>query len=205
MISYIVASNDAEVLAANLTATLVLENNDEVVVVADPPSIAVAYNQGQAQAKNPIRCYVHADVQILDPARLRADLIEHCVVTVGVVGVIGSLDRAVPWWEARVGRGAVVDARMGLLDFGVGGSCSYLDGLLLATAHTLEWDESYPGFHMYDHDICEQMLTRGLPNFCLDGGGSMVRHNTRNPSDMSKLNGWDAAVTRFRDKWGTVT
>ena len=203
MISYIVASNNDEVLDANLRATLELVGDDELVVVEDPPSIAVAYNKGQAQARNPIRCYVHSDVQFRDPAGLRAGLIQHCTNAVGMVGLIGSFDRALPWWEAREGRGAVVDVRMGLLAFARTGPCSYLDGLLLATAHELTWDESYPGFHMYDHDICEQMLARGLSNYCMPGGPAVL-HNTRNPSDVAKLNGWDAAVNRFRDKWGTA-
>jgi hypothetical protein len=203
VISYIVASNDAKILEANLKATLELAGDDELIVVDDPPSIAVAYNQGQSEARNPIRCYVHADVQILDPAGLRAGLVEHCTDKVGMVGLIGCFDRAVPWWQAREGRGAAVDARMGLLDFGSSGPCAYLDGLLLATAQDLTWDESYTGFHMYDHDICEQMLARGLPNYCMPGGASVL-HNTTNPSDVSQLDGWDAAVTRFRGKWGAA-
>jgi hypothetical protein len=203
VISYITASNNRQVLDANLLATIDLLDDDEIIVVDDPSSIAVAYNQGQKQARNPIRCYVHTDVQILKPAELRAAMIEHCTDKVGMVGLIGCFDRAVPWWEAREGRGAAIDVRMGLLDFGRTGPCAYLDGLLLATAQNLTWDESYTGFHMYDHDICEQMLARGLSNYCMPGG-SAVLHNTSNPSDVSQLDGWDAAVTRFRGKWGAV-
>jgi hypothetical protein len=201
VISYIVASNDAKVLDVNLKATLELVDDDELVMVEDPPSIAVAYNQGQSRARNPIRCYVHSDVQMLDPIRLRADLLRTCVPAVGMVGVIGSFDRVVPWWGCRQPRGSVIDARSGLLNYDTGGYCIYLDGLLLATAQDLTWDESYTGFHMYDHDICEQMLSRGLPNYCIPGGQSVL-HNTTNPSDVSQLDGWDAALTRFRGKWG---
>lgn len=201
MISYIVASHRPDVFAANLRATLRLDGDDELVVVDDPPSIAVAYNQGQARATQPIRCYVHSDVRILDSARLRAELVEHCTPGVGMVGLIGSLDRCVPWWDCMRAVGSVVDARMGVLDFDPGGRCGYVDGLLLATAHDVTWDEDYPGFHLYDHDMCEQMIRRGLPNFCLTGGAELVVHNTTGGFDVHALDGWDAGVLRFQRKW----
>lgn len=203
MISYIAASHKPDVLADNLEATLRLEAADELVVVTDPPSIATAYNIGQADALNPIRCYLHSDVQVIDPLRLRAQLIERCTVGVGIVGLIGSATRVLPWWNGDK-LGSVVDARMGTLDFGPGGECAYLDGLLLATAQTLTWDEGYGGFHLYDHDICRQMLERGLPNLCLTGGAAMVRHNTSGPANTAKLNGWEPGVARFHEKWGVA-
>ena len=200
MISYIVASHDPKVLRDNLSATVACAPGDEVVVVRDAVSIAAAYNEGQSRARNPIRCYVHNDVRVLKPERLRAELIAHCTPAVGLVGIVGSRDARVPWWEG-VTCGSVVDARMGLLDFGPGGECAYLDGLLLASVHALEWDESYPGFHLYDHDICQQSLARGFTNFCLDGGQDLVFHNTRGSTDVHKLASWDENVARFRSKW----
>jgi hypothetical protein len=200
VISYIVASNNPRVLADNLVASLQLDAGDELIVVEDPPSIAVAYNQGQAKAVNPVRCYVHADAQMLDLSRLRRQLLHRCTTGVGMVGLIGSREPVVPWWVGTT-CGSVTDARMGVIDRGFGGPCSYLDGLLLATVHQLAWDESYVGFHLYDADICQQMLARGLYNLCLSDGAQMVLHNTTNPSDVSQLSGWDVAVDRFREKW----
>jgi hypothetical protein len=200
VISWIVASHRPDVLAANLGETLVLQGADELVVVENAGSIAAAYNAGQARARQPVRCYVHQDVRLLDPERLRAELLEHCRPEVGVVGVVGSREPALPWWDGTC-CGSVRDARLGLLDFGPGGQCAYLDGLLLATAQTLEWDEGYPGWHLYDHDVCAQMLARGLPNRCIDDGADMVLHNTTGPTDVAQLNGWDAGLARFRGKW----
>lgn len=201
MISWIVATHDRCVLEANLAATLpiVWAAGDELVVVEGAPSIAAAYNKGQAQAGQPVRVYVHHDVQILQP-ELRDRLIERCTADVGIVGVVGSRDRAVPWWDGdRLG--SVVDARLGRLDFGRGGPAATLDGLLLATVHSLEWDETYPGWHLYDHDMCRQQLVAGRTNWCLDGGAELVRHNTTGTRNMAELNGWDAGVTRYREKW----
>lgn len=200
MISWIVATHDRGVLEANLLPTVELIGSDEIVVVEDAPSIAVAYNRGQARATQPVRCYVHHDVQILDLPKLRAGLLEHCPGS-GVVGVIGSRNPVVPWWDGDT-LGSVVDARLGRLDFGDGGPCAYLDGLLLATSHSLEWDESYPGWHLYDHDICQQMLAVGLPNLCLPGGHLLVRHETAGPRSMSELDGWVEAAAVFHAKWG---
>lgn len=204
MISYITASHNPQILNSNLAATVQLIGADELVVVNDPPSIAVAYNDGTARAKNRIRCYVHHDVSILNPIKLRAELIEHCREAVGVVGVIGSLSSSVPWWQGDGMIGSVVDARGKIVLDERGGYCAYMDGLLLATAHEVEWDESYDGFHLYDHDICQQMLSRGLPNYCLANGRKLVIHNSRGPTEMDHIEGWDEAVEVFAKKWAAV-
>jgi hypothetical protein len=201
VISWIVASHDPAVMAANLGATLELVGGDELVLVENAESIAKAYNDGQARASQPIRCYVHHDVQILDLARLRAQMALVCSpATVGLVGVIGSRDPVVPWWEGSR-CGSVVDGRFGLLDYGRGGDCAIVDGLLLATAQTVEWDETFPGWHGYDHDMCRQMLARGRANWCLDDGAELVRHNTTGPSVMANLTGWYEAAAQLKEKW----
>jgi hypothetical protein len=203
VISYIVASHHWPTLRDNLAATVQGSGDDEIVLVENSTSIAAAYNEGQHRATNPIRCYIHHDVRILDAPRLREELVAACQPDVGMVGVIGSQSPDVPWWEGTC-CGSVVDARMGLLDFGSGGECAYLDGLLLATAQTIEWDETYPGWHLYDHDICQQMLDRGLPNVCLNNGAALVYHNTSGPTSIGHLTGWDENVTRFKVKWGDL-
>lgn len=204
MISWIVATHDATVLEANLLATLQPGQGDEVVVVENAPSIAQAYTDGQARATQPVRCYVHHDVQILDNARLRSGLRTRVGDDVGLVGLIGSADPVVPWWDGQT-LGSVVDARMGVLDFGLGGACSFLDGLLLATVHHIAWDLSFPGWHLYDHDVCMQQLAAGRPNWVLTGGKDMVRHNTAGPASVAQLQGWGAGVDRFNKKWGAMT
>jgi hypothetical protein len=199
VISWIVASNQPDVLEANLLASLPDQDGDEVIIVPDPESITEAYAYGQGKASRPIRVYVHSDVQILDPAKLRRALRTACHEA-GMVGVIGSRTAVMPWWEGDK-LGSVVDARLGLLDFGPGGPCAVVDGLLLATVHHVDWDLDWPGFHGYDQDSCQQMLGRGLRNWCLTGGHNLVRHNTTGSTDTSQLTGWSEAVQRFRAKW----
>ena len=199
MISWIVATNNRAILQRSLLPTVPTE--DELVVVEDAPSIAVAYNEGTARASHRIKVYVHHDVALLDPQRLRHELAEHCTGLNGIVGVIGSRTPVVPWWSGEQ-VGTVIDARHGQLGPGGSGVCDYLDGLLLATAQDLTWDETYTGWHLYDHDICQQMLAAGMPNVCLPAGHELVRHDTAGPRRMSDLNGWDDAVAVFRGKWG---
>ena len=202
VISYIVASHHWPTLRDNLAATVRGVDADEVIVVENATSIAAAYNEGQARATQPIRCYVHHDVQIRAASRLRAQLLERCTPDVGMVGVVGSRTPIAPWWEGDT-CGSVVDTRpgFGLLDFGPGGECVYLDGLLLATVHDLTWDEDYPGWHWYDLDICEQQLAKGLPNWCLTAGHDLVLHNTVGGYDVDRFAGWADGRERFEGKW----
>lgn len=203
MICWIVATHDRDLLRDNLLDTLGdLPDGDELVVVEDAPSIAAAYNKGTVDASQPVRVYVHHDVQVIDPTRLRNALVEACRPQVGMVGLIGSTSQTVPWWDDLACLGSVVDARIGRINYGPGGPCAYLDGLLLATCHNVTWDESYPGWHMYDHDMCQQQLAAGRFNWCLTGGHNLVRHNNLgHPTDVTKLSGWDGGVRRFREKW----
>jgi glycosyl transferase family 2 len=200
VISWIVASHDPAILDSVLRPSLHLAPGDELVVVPDARSIAEAYNGGQRLAQNPIRAYVHHDVQVLDHTRLREQLLTWCRPHIGMVGVVGSWCRAVPWWNGAH-CGAVVDSRHGVLGTGRGGQCAYLDGLLLATCQDVVWDESYPGWHGYDHDMCEQMLHKGLMNWCLDNGDVLVRHNTTGATDPAQLAGFHQAMARFGEKW----
>lgn len=196
MISWIVATDDDETLNANLLSTLKADDGDELIVIRDAPSITLAYAAGQARATQPVRCYVHHDVQIHDLPRLRAELVEHTEGR-GMVGVVGSLDSVMPWWEGRR-LGSVVDIRMGLLDFGPGGECAMLDGLLLATRQRVEWDVEAPGWHGYDQDSCSQMLALGLANWCLTGA-SYVEHHARLGKDRN--DGYAEALQRWRKRW----
>jgi glycosyl transferase family 2 len=207
MISWIVATHDREILRDNLLDSLGDLAGDELIVVEDAPSIAAAYNKGTAEATQPVRAYVHHDVQVIDPDRLRKQLVDACRPWVGMVGVIGSRTPVLPWWEGRR-CGSVLDARatarqIGPLNYGPGGPVIYLDGLLLATAENVLWDESYPGWHLYDHDMCQQQLAAGRWNWCLTGGHEMVRHNNvGHPTDVDQIGGWATGLRRFKEKWG---
>lgn len=203
LISWIVASHAPEVLAAVLGPSLTLAEalGDEIVLVRNADSIATAYRTGQDRARHPVRAFVHHDVRILALQSLRHALLTHCRKANGVVGVIGSRTPALPWWEGdRVG--SVRDARLGLLKFTAGGEpAAVLDGLLLGSCHDLAWDDTYPGWHLYDHDIARQQTEAGRTNWCLADGASLVEHVTTGPTNTERLVGWAEGVARYRDKW----
>jgi hypothetical protein len=72
---------------------------------------------------------------------------------------------------------------------------------MLATWHDVRFDETIPGFHLYDQDICNQMAVKGLSNFCIKDGYRMITHFTQTPMDMSKINGYAEAMAIYNAKW----
>lgn len=203
MISYIVMSNNKRILERNLLRTLKPQEGDEIIILMNKPSAAIAMNVGISMAKNRIKCFLHSDVVILDNERLRHELLQHCDDKTGMVGVIGSKNRDhIPWWEKEM-CGSIVESRLGLIYFDGGDcSCAIMDGLFLATAQDVVFDELFDGFHIYDYDICRQMLAKGFPNYCLKDGKSLISHNCQGPVDVSLLDeSYASNIERLRNKW----
>src|SRR5262245_32428384 len=101
MISWIIASHDVNTFNRN-TGQVIYDSiayGDQVLVIRDAPSITSAYVSGQEQATYQIRCYLHHDLQIMNLARLRAEILEG-VGHGGIVGLIGSRSMVMPWWES---------------------------------------------------------------------------------------------------------
>lgn len=203
MISYVVMCNDKQTLERNLLRSLKLKDGDEIVVVMDKPSAAIALNIGMDKAKNKIKAFIHSDVIVLDNERFRAELLEHCNDQTGMVGVIGSRNSThIPWWEKDT-CGSVREARLGVIDFDGGDCpCAILDGLFLATSQEFRFDESFPGFHFYDYDSCKLMLNNGFANWCLKDGKSLLSHNCKTPFDVNQLGKtYSGNIELFKKKW----
>jgi hypothetical protein len=200
-ISYIACTHNTNILEKCLVQSLILQNDDELIVVEGAKSIAAGYNLGIDKANNKIKCFIHHDLIVTNPILLRMNLLAYCIEDVGIVGIVGSQTDAAPWWEGQC-VGSVVDSRNGILYFSDGKQfCLHLDGLMLATWHDVRFDESIPGFHLYDQDICKQMAAKGLSNFCIKDGYRMITHFTQTPMDMSKINGYAEAMAIYNAKW----
>lgn len=200
-ISYITCTNNDSILKNCLGRSLKLDNDDELIIVDNPKSIAEGYNYGIEYAKHRILCFLHHDLIVTNPILLRMNLMAYCTEDIGMVGVIGSITDAAPWWNGN-GVGSVVDTRKGIIYFDEGKQfCEHLDGILLATFQDVRFDESIPGFHLYDQDICKQMTQQGKRNFCIGDGYRIVTHFTSTPSDTSQINGYDEALAVYRKKW----
>jgi len=200
-ISYIACTHNTNILEKCLVQSLILQNDDELIVVEGAKSIAAGYNLGIDKANNKIKCFIHHDLIVTNPILLRMNLLAYCIEDVGIVGIVGSQTDAAPWWEGQC-VGSVVDSRNGILYFSDGKQfCLHLDGLMLATWHDVRFDESILGFHLYDQDICKQMAAKGLSNFCIKDGYRMITHFTQTPMDMSKINGYAEAMAIYNAKW----
>lgn len=207
MISWVVASHIPEILNNNLLATLTIHDGDELILIENASSITMAYAEGQHRAhlpelrRNPVVCYIHSDVRILDLPTLRERLIEDTKGT-GIVGVTGSRTMVLPWWNGDL-LGSVMDSRLGILDFGPGGDCDVVDGLLMATRRIVPWDIAWPGWHGYDYDACTALLRRGMRNWCVSNGHLLVQHNSDSPLSLHYIHEWPEAEKRYREKWLT--
>lgn len=202
-VSYITCTHNKNILEKCLLQSLILKDDDELIVVENAKSIAEGYNTGIDQAKNKIKCFIHHDLIVTNPILLRMNLIAYCVEEIGMVGVIGSQTDAAPWWDGQC-VGSVVDSRNGILYFSDGKEfCLHLDGLMLATYQDVRFDESIPGFHFYDQDICKQMEKQGKKNFCVKDGYRMVTHFTNGPNNISQINGYAEAMEIYKEKWAS--
>jgi glycosyltransferase involved in cell wall biosynthesis len=200
-ISYITCTHNHEILNNCLLRSIKLDWEDELIVVENPQSIAEGYNTGIDQAKHKIKCFIHHDLIVTNPILLRMNLMAYCTQDIGIVGVIGCKNGSVPWWEGDT-LGSALDTRKGIIWFNEGKDyCESLDGILLATFQDVRFDESIPGFHLYDQDICKQMTSQGLRNFCAGDGYRMVTHFTSAPSDVNQINGYNEALDVYRKKW----
>jgi hypothetical protein len=202
-VSYITCTHNKKIFQKCLFKSLILKDDDELIVIENAKSIAEGYNTGTDQAKNKIKCFIHHDLIVTNPILLRMNLIAYCVEEIGMVGVIGSVTDASPWWEGQC-VGSVVDSRNGILYFNDGKEfCLHLDGLMLATYQDVRFDESIPGFHLYDQDICKQMEKQNKRNFCVKDGYRMITHFTNGPMDISQINGYAEAMEIYKQKWAS--
>ena len=200
-ISYITCTHNKKIFEKCLLKSLILKDDDELIVIENARSIAQGYNIGIDKAKNKIKCFIHHDLIVTNPILLRMNLIAYCIEEIGMVGVIGSQTDASPWWDGQC-VGSVVDSRSGILYFSDGKQfCLHLDGLMLATYQDVRFDEFIPGFHLYDQDICKQMEQKGKKNFCIKDGYRMITHFTSTPMDTSKINGYAKAMEVYKQKW----
>ena len=202
-VSYIACTHNRNILEKCLVQSLILQDDDELIVIEGAKSIAEGYNNGIDKAKNKIKCFIHHDLIVTNPVLLRMNLLAYCIEDIGIVGIVGSQTEAAPWWEGQC-VGSVVDSRNGILYFSDGKQlCLHLDGLMLATCQDVRFDESIPGFHFYDQDICRQMAEKGLHNFCIKDGYRMITHFTQTPMDMSKIGGYAEAMAAYTKKWAS--
>lgn len=150
----------SEVLVRSIDEALA---GDDIVILTRAATMAVGYNRILGCV--PVGASVvllHDDTELQAGARVA---ICEALESADVVGVVGGSEiPTIEWWRGKVKRGYVRQAN-GVVDFGPHGEVDAVDGLLLALAPSvthLRFDESYPGFHGYDVDLCFQARAEGL-------------------------------------------
>lgn len=201
MISWIVASHHRPTLEGVFLASMKeMPSEDELIIIEDAPSITIAYDEGQLKATKPVMCFIHHDVSVLDLPALREALVHAATCNGDLVGVIGSRTPVIPWWIGSL-LGSVQDSRLGVLDYGDGGECAVVDGLLLASRGLLPWDLDLPGWHGYDHDIANETRRWHGTVWCISGGRQLVRHVSDSPFRLEDIDGWDKGAEWLNKKW----
>ena len=185
MISIIICSRKANIpkeLKENIASTIGCEY--ELCVIDNSRNeynIFSAYNEGIRRAKGDILCFMHEDVlfhsenfgKILEQIYLQKDI--------GAVGIVGAQYMtkvsSAAWWESSPASGCIIQGQTDsngiykahlesdgkvekLTDVVV------LDGSFITIRANLfkkiKWDDdTFDSFHMYDMDICMQIIHEG--------------------------------------------
>lgn len=189
----------------------------EVIALSEQGSIATAYNKILAMVRrfgtSDVLVLLHDDLEIVDDQAIAK--IEDAAHTFHITGVIGAPRAATPqlaWWlSGLVGR-QVTDS--GPLAGEQAGQASAVDGsiMILSTwflLHSKLWfDESYPGFHGYDVDMCRRIMTT-LPDGPPRAAGVGVvdlathHHSTLGWKSPEVQEAWQQADRLFQLTWGT--
>ena len=222
MISIIICSRTGVVnqnLSQNIAASIGAEY--ELVPVdnsANRYSIFEAYNEGVSQAKGEILCFMHEDV--LFRTESWGKIIENHFLddSIGLIGFAGShfLPSTPMYWYSSPfvsqrnlnNDDGVVEEHFhedwfgnnNLIDVCVcDGLCFFVRRSLFETIH---FDENtYKGFHMYDMDICMQVLQTGKRVcVCRD---VLVEHRWSEKKQFTKQGGdaFFANLKLFAEKW----
>lgn len=185
MISIIICSRKANIsqeLKDNIAATIGCEY--ELCVIDNSHNeynIYTAYNEGVRRAKGDILCFMHEDILFRseDWGKVLEESFEQesRVGCIGVVGIQYLPKQPIAMWHASAGVGGVLQGQKDEkgnyyvsndLDPDIKGltEVASLDGCFIVIKRELfsviEWDaKTYGGFHIYDMDICMQVLQTG--------------------------------------------
>ncbi len=221
MISIIICSRKADIsqeLKDNIAATIGCEY--ELCVIDNSRNeynIFTAYNEGVRRAKGDVLCFMHED--ILFRCKDWGNEIQSAYsrdAKIGAIGVVGSQylsKEKVAWWDASPTVGSIIQGRT---------DCSekyhaycddagkveektevvVLDGCFVCVRSSLferiKWDEAtYSGFHIYDMDICMQVLESKhkvcvIPTIELEHQSSGIQNDS-----------YYMALAAFCVKWGS--
>jgi hypothetical protein len=181
-VSYICHWNDAKVLKERLLDSLSLVEGDEVLLFSGMPSIAQAYQRGQAIASNRIRVFVHQDVSFSRDSNKRfRDSIGNLEAQGKPWGTLGALGVKYGFSEVKGTEtkidiyqiGSVASPNLGQdIHSGVSEGpeeVNILDAVLcIVNGAHIDFDPQIPGWHGAVEDLCMQMAKHGRTVYVSD-------------------------------------
>jgi uncharacterized protein (TIGR03032 family) len=185
---------------------------EDIVAMADPPSLWAAYDEGWRRARHDVVCFLHEDATLegIDEALIHERLSDG---RTGFLGVAGTrvLDETGVWWRGlntpdQAGRlsgrcGHTDGRRRWITEYGPFGEVVVLDGvLLLATKAVLAAiggfaDPPLDGFDFYDISATFRARLRGYANYTVP---VELYHAGIGPPRPE----WEANRERFLRKYG---
>ena len=219
MISIIICSRKADIpqeLKDNIASTIGCEY--ELCVIDNSHNeynIFTAYNEGVRRAKGDILCFMHED--ILFRSEKWGCVLEESynrnpqVGCIGVVGVQYLPNQPLAMWNASPGIGGVMQGQRDKNgnyfviddldpDLKELSEVVALDGCFITIGrelfHDIEWDDArYVSFHIYDMDICMQILNANY-KVCVTPNIIIEHQSLGTPN-----NEWFDALQVFYEKW----
>ena len=146
----------------------------QIIEMRNAKSMTSGYNAAMKQTDARYKIYLHQDVFMLNRNFIE-DILE-CFrkdEAIGAIGMLGTtrLQNANVWNSLDIGGSYFVGTYTSCGSIAVrpeilnpGGSfqeVDYIDGMLMATACDVEWDERVDGFHFYDVSQCIRIRERG--------------------------------------------
>jgi hypothetical protein len=167
--SLIVAVNDEEVLNTSLLASPDIKDMCDIVLQTNPPSAAIAFNEGIRKAQGDILIFAHQDVFLPAGWHNAVSQAIHCLnqaqskwAVLGVFG-IGLHGRGCGYvystgLKRYVGSPMPEPALVQSLDEMV---------LILRADEGIMFDEALPGFHLYGTDLCLTARIQGRRSYAI--------------------------------------
>lgn len=174
-------------------------------------SICQAYNEGVKRARYSYLCFMHEDVVFFTHGWGEMAINAFSDTKVGLLGVQGCtyFDQSTIYWTMSGFKKANTilpwqDCKIKEDDFPVSGDeVVVVDGMWLFTRKEffleIYWDEdSYRGFHMYDVDLCMQIINKGMKIKLLRK--LWIQHNSYGNWNIDFFNGCKI----FHKKWDYI-
>ena len=202
MFSIIVSSKDKYTLESILLPSLeptkkyLVDNNKpefQLVIIEGEHSITKNYNKGIDQSIWETKFFIHEDMDLMDNGTLlqRIHLKFQSEPNIGLIGLVGTTENPAGfWWNCSRDSiyGHVLSGKnkeyWNWKNIEISKGIKIIDGMFMATNKCIRFSEDIIGFHFYDSDYSNKIITAGY-DICII---PHLTHHNSNVKDLSKIN-----------------